>query len=98
MLLLSFRQAVEQVRNEKAAAFAYCAFTDARATGTDPAPIGANLFVLTRCATREYCMHYIGGRYGTRSLGRERYGPDQIPNDARLANYQVLKEFDETLL
>jgi len=103
---LSFRQAVERVRKEKGAAFAFLPIADERAPRKDPGSVGANLFVLTHCAgheaqqqqNAEHCVYYVGGLYRTSSLVRERYRPDQVPLEAREASYRFLYGFDETVL
>lgn len=105
-LQLTFHEAVERVRNEKGAAFAYCPFTHERATPGDVDPLGANLYVLTYCSDHESrpdgnpecCVHYIGGWYWTSSPVRERYRPGNAPLEARKAIYRFLRKFDETML
>ena len=103
---LSFEQAVERVRKEKGAAFAFCPIADERTPGKNLGSVGANLFVLAHCAGHEapqhqipgYCVHYVGGLYRTSSLVRERYRPDHVPLEAQEASYRFLYGFDETLL
>lgn len=103
---LTFQEAVERVRNEKGAAFAYCPFTHERATLADVDPLGANLYVVAHCSGHEsrpnenpeYYVHYIGGRYRTTSLARERYWPENVPLEARKATYRFLRKFDEAVL
>jgi hypothetical protein len=104
MPLLSFPQAVERVRTEKGAAFAFCPIADARNSDRNRGCVGANLFVLAHCVDSErqqnpeYCVHYVGGLYRSSSLVRERYRSDQVPLDAREAHYRFLRRFDETML
>ena len=103
---LSFRQAVERVRKEKGAAFAFCPIADEQTPRMNLGCVGANLFVLAHRAGEEaqakqkpeYCVHYVGGLYRTSSLVRERFQPDQVPREAREASYRFLNSFDETLL
>jgi len=103
---LPFYEAVERVRNEKGAAFAYCPFTHERVTLADVDPLGANLYVLAHCSDHEsrpnenpkYCVYYIGGRYRTSSLVRERYWTGSVPLEAREATYRFLRKFDEAML
>ncbi len=103
---LSFRQAVERVRKEKGAAFAFCPIADERTPRKNVDSVGANLFVVAYCAGHEaqpeqnpeYYVRYIGGFYRTASLAREKYLPDEVPQEAREASYRFLYGFNETLL
>ena len=103
---LSFEQAVERLMQEKGAAFAFCPYTDEAAGRTNDQFAGANVFVIAYCrehdarpdAHPEYWLHYVGGRYGTVSLARERYRPEQVPLEAREATYRLLPELDEAAL
>lgn len=103
---LSFQQAVERVRKEKGAAFAFLPIADERSPRKNVDSVGANLFVLAHCASYEaqpeqnpeYYVHYVGGLYRTASLARERYRPDEVPLEAREASYRFLYGFNETLL
>ena len=104
--LLDFRQAVERVRQQRGAAFAFCPFADETTDCTDADRAGANLYVVAECPAHEllrrehpgYCVYYVGGRYGTTSLARETYRPHKVPREAQEANYRPLKEFNEALL
>lgn len=106
MPLLDFREAVERVRQQKGAAFAFCPFADETTDRTDADRAGANLYVIAQCPAHElprgeqsdYYVYYVGGRYGTTSLARETYRPGKVPREARETNYRPLKEFNETLL
>lgn len=106
MPLLGFRQAVERVRQRRGAAFAFCPFADETTDCTDVGRLGANLYVVAECPAHElsrgehpdYCVYYVGGRYGTASLARETYRPHKVPREAQEVNYRPLKEFNETLL
>ena len=103
---LSFQQAVERVRKEKGAAFAFCPIAGKRTSRKNSGAVGANLFVLAHCAgaeaqpqqNPEYCVYYVGGRYRTSSLVRESYRPDEVLLEAREATYRFLPGFDETVL
>ena len=106
MLRLSFQQAVERVRKEKGAAFAFCPIADERPARKKLDSVGANLYVVASCAGHEaepeqnpeYYVHYVGGRYRTSSLARETYRPDEVPLEAREASYRFVYGFDETML
>jgi len=104
--LLDFRQVVERVRQQRGAAFAFCPFADETTDRTDADHAGANLYVIAEYPAHElprgehpdYCVYYVGGRYGTTSLARETYRPHNVPREAQAANYRPLKEFNEALL
>ena len=94
---LSFDEAVRRVRSEKAAAFAFCPIPGS----AHRRYVGANLFVVAHRAggaESDYCVHYVGGRFGTLSLARESYPPDAVPPSARQARYRLLSDFNEGVL
>ena len=103
---LNYQQAVERVRQEKGAAFAFCPYTDEAAGRTNDQFAGANIFVLAYCrehdarpdAQPEYWLHYVGGRYGTATPPRERFRPEQVPLEAKQATYRLLPALDEAVL
>ena len=104
---LSFAQAVERVMQEKSAAFAFCPYTDEAAGRTDDPFANANIYVLICCrqhgawpdADPDCWLHHLGGRYyGTATPPRERYRPEQVPLEAKLATYRLLPELNEAVL
>ena len=103
---LTFHEAVERVGNEKGAAFACCPFTHEQPNPAEGDLLGANIYVVAHCSGYEslpneipkYYVHYVGGRYRTSSLVRERYWPESVPREAREATYRFLRKFDEAML